>query len=204
MLQPLDIFENPKVELEQYSTPPNIAAEILHRVDMDMDLSGKRVVDLGCGTGILGLGAICLGADHVLGVDIDSEALRVAQDNRNYMEIAEDTVQYSKLDVKMVQKNDLPENCDKFDVVISNPPFGTRDSNIDQIFVTKGLELSDTVYSVHKSSTRNFWKKQAKEMNVVFDVLIQDLFFPIEKTFSFHKHHSYDIMVDVIKFSRSQ
>lgn len=202
-LQPLDMFEDPKIELEQYCTPPYTAAQILHSVDMDMDLAGKRVLDLGCGTGILGLGVVFLGADHVLGVDIDSDALRVAEDNRVYMELSEDSVKYSKLDVRTMQKGDLPENCNEFDVVISNPPFGTRDSNVDQVFVKKGLTFADTVYSVHKSTTRKFWEKQAKEMNVVVDILIQDLLFPIEWTFKFHKHSIRHVVVDVIKFSRS-
>ena len=45
------------------------------------DIIGKRVLDLGCGTGRLGLGAAFLGAETVLGVDIDKSALKVAVEN---------------------------------------------------------------------------------------------------------------------------
>lgn len=38
---------------------------------LDMPLEGKRVLDCGCGTGILGICALKLGADSVLGYDID-------------------------------------------------------------------------------------------------------------------------------------
>jgi len=40
-----------------------------------------EVIDLGCGTAILAIAALKLGAKHALGVDIDSEAIRAAQEN---------------------------------------------------------------------------------------------------------------------------
>ncbi len=38
-------------------------------------LSGLRVVDFGCGSGVLGIGALLLGASHVLATDTDPQAL---------------------------------------------------------------------------------------------------------------------------------
>ena len=42
---------------------------------------GKRVLDLGCGSGILGIGALVLGCESCLGVDIDPKAPDVAMSN---------------------------------------------------------------------------------------------------------------------------
>ncbi len=42
---------------------------------------GKRVLDVGTGTGILGMGAALLGASQVLGIDNDPEAVRIAAEN---------------------------------------------------------------------------------------------------------------------------
>ena len=42
---------------------------------------GKRVLDLGCGSGILGIGALLLGCDSVAGGDIDPKAPEVAEAN---------------------------------------------------------------------------------------------------------------------------
>ena len=43
-------FEEPKVELEQYTTRPHIAAHILHAIDNSYEgLDQATVVDLGCG-----------------------------------------------------------------------------------------------------------------------------------------------------------
>lgn len=45
------------------------------------DLTGKQVIDYGCGSGILGLAALLLGAGHVVGVDTDPQALEASREN---------------------------------------------------------------------------------------------------------------------------
>jgi ribosomal protein L11 methyltransferase len=45
------------------------------------DLAGKRVIDYGCGSGILGLAALAMGAEHVQAVDIDAQALLATREN---------------------------------------------------------------------------------------------------------------------------
>lgn len=42
---------------------------------------GERALDLGCGSGILAIAALALGAEHVTGVDIDPKAVDVAYEN---------------------------------------------------------------------------------------------------------------------------
>ncbi|ELC3159499.1 50S ribosomal protein L11 methyltransferase [Vibrio harveyi] len=46
-----------------------------------IDLSGKTVIDFGCGSGILAIAAIKLGAEKVIGIDIDPQALQASRDN---------------------------------------------------------------------------------------------------------------------------
>jgi ribosomal protein L11 methyltransferase len=46
-----------------------------------LDLTGKTVVDFGCGSGILSLAALKLGAKEVIGIDIDPQALQASKDN---------------------------------------------------------------------------------------------------------------------------
>jgi ribosomal protein L11 methyltransferase len=45
------------------------------------DLAGKRVIDYGCGSGILAIAAARLGAAQVAGIDIDPQALVSAREN---------------------------------------------------------------------------------------------------------------------------
>jgi ribosomal protein L11 methyltransferase len=46
-----------------------------------LDLTGKTVVDFGCGSGILGIAALKLGAARVIGIDIDPQAIQASHDN---------------------------------------------------------------------------------------------------------------------------
>ncbi|WP_105188420.1 50S ribosomal protein L11 methyltransferase [Pseudoalteromonas sp. T1lg48] len=75
-----------------------------------LDLAGKTVVDFGCGSGILGIAAIKLGAERVIGIDIDQQALDASIDNAERNGVAD------KLEVY------LPENQPSFeaDVVVAN------------------------------------------------------------------------------------
>ena len=67
---------------EQYPTRPHIAACMLHTIDATFDdLEDKIVADLGCGCGVLSIGAAMLGAGAVIGFDIDQDALEQFQGN---------------------------------------------------------------------------------------------------------------------------
>ncbi len=74
------------------------------------DLTGKTVVDFGCGSGILGIAAIKLGAERMIGIDIDPQALEASRDNAQRNGVAD------KLEVY------LPEDQPEFtaDIVVAN------------------------------------------------------------------------------------
>ncbi|CAM3288779.1 50S ribosomal protein L11 methyltransferase [Xenorhabdus nematophila] len=46
-----------------------------------LDLAGKTVIDFGCGSGILAIAALKLGAKHAIGIDIDPQAIQASRDN---------------------------------------------------------------------------------------------------------------------------
>lgn len=77
-----------------------------------IDLRGKRVLDVGCGSGILGLSALLLGAETAEFVDIDPQAVEACKHN----------VQINNLsDRAVVHQGDLTEQTTgKFDVVFAN------------------------------------------------------------------------------------
>ena len=57
-LQGVQTWREPKVELEQYPTPPDVAAHMLFAADAQGDLQDALVADLGCGGAILGIGML--------------------------------------------------------------------------------------------------------------------------------------------------
>ena len=145
-------FDEPIPELEQYSTPPDIAFEIIKKVNSSGNLSGK-VVDLGSGTGRLAIAAALLGAD-VTGYEIDSGA----------MSISEKYSSQNNLDIKWI--NAAVEGIDtEFDTVIMNPPFGSQRPGADKIFLEKAMEIATNVWTIHLSETRKFIEKIIEKNN---------------------------------------
>ncbi|PKM31869.1 MAG: 50S ribosomal protein L11 methyltransferase [Gammaproteobacteria bacterium HGW-Gammaproteobacteria-11] len=74
-------------------------------------LTGRQVIDFGCGSGILAIAALLLGADQVVATDIDSQALEASRDNAQRNQIAD-----SKLTLFLPE--DMPRHA--ADVVVAN------------------------------------------------------------------------------------
>jgi len=72
--------------------------------------AGMRVLDFGSGSGILGIAALLLGAESVIAVDNDSQALRASRDNAERNEVGE------RLQTSMPEAFE----GEKFDLVIAN------------------------------------------------------------------------------------
>jgi ribosomal protein L11 methyltransferase len=70
------------------------------------DLSGKNVIDYGCGSGILGLAAIKLGAATVSAFDIDNQALIATKNNAEVNNISADTLNIVS-DKNLLLKSDI-------------------------------------------------------------------------------------------------
>ena len=142
-LNEVETFDKPKVLLEQYPTRPHLAACILHSIESTYgSLDGKTVADLGCGTGVLSIGARLLGATAVIGFDIDPDAIEIAKRNLEEfgLDIQEENDGYCDFilkDVAQAYSSIFDAECNfgqkafsqcsgKFDTVIMNPPFGTK------------------------------------------------------------------------------
>jgi ribosomal protein L11 methyltransferase len=54
------------------------------------DLNGQTIIDYGCGSGILGIAALLLGAEKVIAVDNDPQALLATRDNAERNNIAQE------------------------------------------------------------------------------------------------------------------
>lgn len=192
LLSKIKAFKKAKVKLEQYPTEPEIAADVLWDAYMKGSVEGKTIADLGCGTGILGIGALVLGAKKVYFVDIDDEAVVIAKDN---IKIAE-----KELGLKLGKSSFLCKDIRKFktkvDTVLQNPPFGVKRTHTDKLFLLKAMGLGKEVYSFHKITTRAFINSFVDDHG--FDVIdIRRLKFPLKRSYWFHlkKVHHVDVGV---------
>eukprot|EP01065_Artemidia_motanka_P006177 TRINITY_DN13030_c0_g1_i1.p1 TRINITY_DN13030_c0_g1~~TRINITY_DN13030_c0_g1_i1.p1 ORF type:complete len:244 (+),score=74.05 TRINITY_DN13030_c0_g1_i1:88-819(+) len=232
-LQDVDDFRNPQITLEQYATPPELAKHVIMTAARSYgDIEGAHVLDLGCGTGRLGIGAALLGAAHVVGVDVCPAALQTARENAAELEVP---MEFVRCDVSQ-RCPDQPEAAaapgpDRlvpgpppfeglrpgvcFDSVVMNPPFGAnRDSQergIDMCFLLAALRLcraDGAVYSLHKSSTRDFIARVGEKWGVKAEPL-GEYSWPLASTYKHHRKgkalkdrmKSKDIQVDLWRFS---
>lgn len=134
----------PKPDLEQYTVSAETAATMLYiAAYTNNDIIGKKILDLGCGTGRLALGAAYLGAKQVVGVDIDKTAVRSAYENSVQADLKTKT-QWINADINVVRG--------RFDTVLQNPPFGIQTIHADLKFLKKAVETGKRIYSFHKGS----------------------------------------------------
>jgi len=198
-LQEVDEFDEPKILLEQYPTRPHIAACMIHTIASSFDdIEDRIILDLGCGSGVLAIGCVMLGAGAVIGVDIDPDALDVCQQNLEAFDMDNvDLVNTSVRQIDSVMR-------EKVEVVVMNPPFGTKhNKGLDLEFLEQGIKLATrAVYSLHKTSTRDHVLKKGESWGTKPQV-VAELRYDLPATYKHHKKASVDIHVDFIRFQIS-
>ncbi|MFQ6055007.1 MAG: METTL5 family protein [Methanosarcinales archaeon] len=218
LLERVKGFKNPNPFKEQYMTPAPIAAELLHFAYMRGDLDGT-VYDLGCGTGILAIGAKLLGAKKVYGFDYDMDALKVAKSNARELNVDIEFINCNVRDIKGFANT-----------VVMNPPFGAQVKSFargseatsefryggskrnymryrenracekgDRSFLKKALEISEVVYSIHNAGSMEFIKKFINP-SVITDCYLIEI--PIKRTFKFHKKDIKVIKAEIYRIKK--
>ncbi len=87
-----------------------------------VDVEGKDILDMGCGSGILGIGAAMLGAKSVTAVDIEENSARIATENAKKNHVFSDAFKIywgNVLDGGEFKEKILPEKK-IYDVVLIN------------------------------------------------------------------------------------
>lgn len=148
LLQKVPAHPQPKAEWEQYQTPAPIAADLVYRALAAGDIAGQRVLDLGCGTGILAIGAALAGAREVSGVDVDADALRVAEEAARSLGVPREVLGWrvGRVDTARLSA----------DTVLMNPPFGAQRKHADQPFHLTALACASVVYTLVNGETADW------------------------------------------------
>lgn len=148
-LESLEGFSEPRLELEQYVTPADIAAHLIHLADLRGDLNSP-VIDLGTGTGVLAIGAASRGATPVIGLDSDPAALAVARTNAEQL----DRTSVSSWLLGDARQAPL---CSVEATILMNPPFGAQEaSEGDRGFLETAARIGRVSYSIHNSDSGEF------------------------------------------------
>jgi putative methylase len=195
-LQRIAGYSHPRAALEQYQTSAPLAARLLYHALMKGDIEGKMVCDLGCGTGVLAIGAALLGAGCVRGVDSDPQAVKGAIANAALLDVE---VEYIIADVRDAALPGLLESCD---TVIMNPPFGAQKAHADRPFINLALSIAPVTYSIFNAGSTQFIATYTAERAEI-DERVGGLF-PIKRTFSFHTHDIQEIEVEILRLIRKQ
>lgn len=131
---------------------------------LNIDLKGKRVLDCGCGTGILGIAASKLGASEVVGYDIDEWSSENAIHNAELNGVG-------NMKVMLGDASVLKSVEGKFDVVLANinrnilladmPTFVSVMAD-DSLLILSGFYASDVDLLIEKASSLGLSKIDSK------------------------------------------
>ncbi|MCL5730677.1 MAG: METTL5 family protein [Candidatus Thermoplasmatota archaeon] len=122
--------------LEQYDTDPSVVAAISYMARLNGDVEGKSVVDPGTGNGAFAYAAAVLGAERVVAVDLDRNAIEVASQNCKGLQ-----VEFINRDIRMVDGS--------FDTCLMNPPWGSVQRGSDLPFLDFSVRSCRKIYSIH-------------------------------------------------------
>lgn len=189
-LSKLKTFENPNLKLEQYPTDSETAAEILWTAYLNGDITNKTIADFGSGTGILSYATLKLGAKQVYLIEIDSKTNQIAKENLKQFKNFE------------IIQSDIKDFNKKVDTIIQNPPFGTKIKHADKEFLEKAFQISNKIYSLHKTSTKDFIIKLAKQHNFKTQNIIH-FNHPIKQIYKHHKKPIERVKVSLFIFEKS-
>ncbi|MCL4376640.1 methyltransferase [Candidatus Parvarchaeota archaeon] len=179
----LDKTGKNSLKLEQYSTDVDTAYRLIYFVDYNVDIAGKTVADLGCGNGILGISAALFGAGKVDMYDIDEKAVYAAKQN------------IEKLHIKNAKpiRMDMFDINERYDIVISNPPFGFQSNFNLNAFIKKANSLSENIFFIYKDNQEI---KKTADSNGFLIYKTGDI--KLEKTLPFHKKSYYSLPIVIV------
>ncbi|MHA1652493.1 MAG: METTL5 family protein [Candidatus Thorarchaeota archaeon] len=188
-----------ELRLEDYPTPATIAAAIIYAAQMEHgDIVDKVVCDLGCGDGVFALGAALMGAHRVIGVDIQSKALKVCQRNSKLLG-TDGTTDWVLGEVSSLEFRET------IDTVVSNPPFGVKKRGADLVFLRKALSIARVTYSIHLAGEKNrqFLTRNIEKLGGIV-TQVETFEFPIRRLFEFHRKERHMTRVDLYRIEMKE
>lgn len=175
-------------------TPPELVASIVWLAYLRGEIVGRRVVELGCGTGPFCVAVTILNG-YCICVEIDEESIHKGKEYAS---------KYSLLSrIDYLQANVENLHLRRVDVVFQNPPFGVVNRGIDIIFLRKAMEIGNVIYSIHKSNeeSRRIILELAKEKGYNVDLISTK--YKLKAYYPWHKKKFHEFLVDIYLFTKT-
>lgn len=134
---------------------------------VSMNLVNKRVLDCGCGTGILGIAASKLGADEIIAYDIDEWSVKNTEHNSMLNGV-------NNLNVMEGDVSVLSHICGVFDIVMANINRNTLIQdlpklkevlNVDGIIILSGFYIDDYSFLIDKAKELGLSEYNKNDLN---------------------------------------
>lgn len=134
---------------------------------VSMNLVNKRVLDCGCGTGILGIAASKLGADEIIAYDIDEWSVKNTEHNSILNGV-------NNLNVMEGDVSVLSHICGVFDIVMANINRNTLIQdlpklkevlNVDGIIILSGFYIDDYSFLIDKAKELGLSEYNKNDLN---------------------------------------
>lgn len=176
---------HPSAPLEQVATPAEAAADLLLALVRHGGLERKQVVDLGCGTGRLAIGAALLGAAPVTGVELDAKLIPMAREAAASLGVE---VEFHRSTVSAWKR--------PADIVVMNPPFGAQTRHADRPFWERAFALArQSVGAFAPAVSRTFIARLALDSDAQV-IEVEPVPWDLPRTFAHHRASSVRLAVD--------
>jgi putative methylase len=147
------------VALEQYATEGDLASYWMLAVDQLDGFERSTVVDMGAGNGILGIGALLLGASEVVFVESDPTALEALEANIDSLD--DELRARARILPATVGLDEVP--LEGVDIIVMNPPWGVQREKADRPFLEAAFASKATSIHVLHSDRATHLEPMAKE-----------------------------------------
>ncbi|MBR3355935.1 MAG: 50S ribosomal protein L11 methyltransferase [Oscillospiraceae bacterium] len=147
---------------EAYGSGQSVNTQLCLEAISDIELKDMRILDMGTGTGILGIAALLKGADSVLGLDIDPYSIensRENADNNNVGDRFEARMRTSRTTDRLTEEYDAVFAHITADVIIEDAELYSRILKRDGFLLVGGIvsdRKSEVVSELEKKGFSDF------------------------------------------------
>ncbi|WP_158222590.1 methyltransferase [Rhodopirellula sp. MGV] len=134
------------IQFEQVFWEPSDSASLRKLIREDSIAQGRRVLEIGTGTGVIALTCAEHGAKQVIATDINPAAVANARYNAANLDL-EQNLEIRQVDEATPGAFSVLQGEPRFDLIISNPPWEDGDIKrpLDYAFYDPGFELMDSI-----------------------------------------------------------